>query len=230
MSIPTIPHPSRSELQTLLPSPTYASLRPESFPFRSWIVKRSEMIWQGCSRSSRPLMTGTVAHREEGSFARHRNGPIRRSVLNACAPECVPRRSHQITTGRMPVRGTAKSDGTVRTPSRSRGGSSPPSRVERLDWRHRPRHPLHRSDCKPPPSSRFVSAVHRPRARWRRIDRRLVCPAAAVRIAPGSTARKVNDRIPPTRSRRQNLYPPHLYREPRPGWASLVDARGLWIP
>ncbi len=59
--MPTMDAPSKSELQTLFPSPMYASFSAERRPFFSWTVNRSEMIWQGCSLSSRPLMTGTVA-------------------------------------------------------------------------------------------------------------------------------------------------------------------------
>ena len=46
---------------TLLPSPVQAIRRPLIGPFASSNVMMSATIWQGCVRSVRPLMTGTVA-------------------------------------------------------------------------------------------------------------------------------------------------------------------------
>src|SRR3990172_3019072 len=61
---------SSTEWQTLLPSPTQASrVRDRSSP-RSHRVKKSAMAWQGCSRSDKPLITGTEAWRASSSTVR----------------------------------------------------------------------------------------------------------------------------------------------------------------
>ncbi len=59
MFIPTIEHPKSNELHTLLPSPIYARSIPLSLPRTSWMVNRSDITWQGCSKSDKPLITGT---------------------------------------------------------------------------------------------------------------------------------------------------------------------------
>src|SRR2546425_8731505 len=73
MCMPTMAVPSINELQTLLPSPTYASRRPLSRPLLSWIVKRSATTGHGCSLSSRPLMTETVAFAASSRTLSRRN-------------------------------------------------------------------------------------------------------------------------------------------------------------
>ena len=57
---PTAAPASSSEWQTLLPSPTYASLRPRSEPRCSRSVSRSASAWHGCSSSESALTTGTL--------------------------------------------------------------------------------------------------------------------------------------------------------------------------
>ncbi len=47
--------------QTLLPSPTQATVRPAIGPNFSSMVRMSAMIWQGWLLSDRPLITGTSA-------------------------------------------------------------------------------------------------------------------------------------------------------------------------
>ena len=55
------------EWQTLLPSPTQAMVLPAIGPLASSMVMMSARIWQGCDRSVRPLMTGTVETRANRS-------------------------------------------------------------------------------------------------------------------------------------------------------------------
>ena len=58
MIIPVIAEERISELQTLLASPTHAIFRSRVEPKCSQIVRISARIWQGCSRSESPLITG----------------------------------------------------------------------------------------------------------------------------------------------------------------------------
>ncbi len=60
-SIPMIVQPCIIELLTLFESPTYTILSPSSLPLCSSIVIISAIIWHGCRKSDRPLITGTVA-------------------------------------------------------------------------------------------------------------------------------------------------------------------------
>ncbi len=62
MSIPIMAQAYRRELHTLFPSPRYTSFLPRNPPSFSLIVTMSARAWQGCSRLSRPLMTGQVAY------------------------------------------------------------------------------------------------------------------------------------------------------------------------
>src|SRR6266542_2124405 len=63
--IPHMAPPSSSEWATLLPSRTYAKVRPASRSLCSLTVRRSATHWQGCSKSDRACTMGTVTERAE---------------------------------------------------------------------------------------------------------------------------------------------------------------------
>ena len=110
--MPAITAACASDVATLLPSPTYAMVRPASLPSRSCSVSRSATAWHGCSSSVSALTTC-------------RPGA---AVANSSRTCCANVRMTTASTQRSRLRATSAADS--RPPSATSEGiriGSPPS-------------------------------------------------------------------------------------------------------
>ena len=93
---PSIAAACASDVATLLPSPTYAIVRPRSVPQRSCSVRKSASAWHGCSSSVSALMTcsrGAAAANSSSTLLRERaDDDARRPSARGCARRRRPAR------------------------------------------------------------------------------------------------------------------------------------------